>query len=226
MFAAVLTLTRDRLSYTQHCFQTLRELAGCDFHHYVLDQDSKDGTNTWLERQLNDSKLFYVHHAGFNMGIAQGMNHLVEKAMRHGGYDAIVKFDNDCELVQNFTLSRACTAATDLKGIVSPIVDGLNDPPRQIGRKLDTSVGPVKMMETVGGVFMATTPDLWVHFRYPEDLQLWGGDDTFLCQYARNNGMPVGYLEGCRVNHYRTTDGQHHDFPSYFLRRQGEGGPP
>ncbi len=44
MRIAVLTLTRDRLDYTQHCFQTLQEFAGCDFDHYVLDQGSTDDT--------------------------------------------------------------------------------------------------------------------------------------------------------------------------------------
>lgn len=221
MFVAVLTLTLDRLIYTQRCFETLLEFAGCDFHHYVLDQDSKDGTNTWLTRRENDGQLYYVHHAGQNLGVARGMNWLLEKASRHGGYDAIVKLDNDCELTEPYTLSRACTAAVELKGVVSPIVDGLNSTPLQIGQKLHTSVGSVKLMEKVGGIFMATSPDLWAHLRYPEDLGR-GEDDTFICQYARNNDMPVGYLEGCRVNHYRTTDGQQRDFPGYFLRRQSE----
>ena len=45
---AVLTLTRDRLEYTQHCFETLRQNAGCDYDHYVLDQGSEDGTRVAL----------------------------------------------------------------------------------------------------------------------------------------------------------------------------------
>jgi GT2 family glycosyltransferase len=44
MNVAVLTLTRDRLPYTQHCFATLKENAGCDYDHIVLDQGSTDGT--------------------------------------------------------------------------------------------------------------------------------------------------------------------------------------
>ena len=54
---AVLTLCRDRLAYTQHCFETLRDNAGCDFDHFVLDQGSMDGTDEWLEQQFHDGEI-------------------------------------------------------------------------------------------------------------------------------------------------------------------------
>jgi GT2 family glycosyltransferase len=223
MIVAVLTLTRDRLPYTQHCFERLRLLAGCEFHHYVFDQDSKDGSDTWLHHECEEGRIKYLHFAGQNVGIARGMNHLVEKALRHGDYDVIVKFDNDCEVVTPNTLARTADVARE-NFVASPIVDGLRHPPLQTGQT--HIVGAERLKESrVGGIFMATPVDFWERFRYPEDLPHWGGDDTFLCQYAVNEDIPVGYVQGLRVNHYETTDGQHERYPEYFQRRVAEGGP-
>ena len=58
MRVAVLSLTRDRLVYTRHCFAKLHEFAGCEFDHYVLDQGSKDGTDEWLTMEYQPEYLY------------------------------------------------------------------------------------------------------------------------------------------------------------------------
>jgi GT2 family glycosyltransferase len=65
---AVVTLTRDRLEYTKHCFETLRVNAGCDYDHFVLDQGSGDGTAEWLIRQ-DDLEVVPLAE---NVGICRG----------------------------------------------------------------------------------------------------------------------------------------------------------
>lgn len=225
MIVAVLTLTRDRLSYTEHCFEKLRELAGCEFHHYVLDQDSHDETAGWLDNEHENGRIKYLYHAGMNLGIARGMNHLIEKASRYGGYDAFVKMDNDCELIDYGTLDVVSRVAKSANGVVSPIVDGLRNPPLQLGRIHQVGNERVREMHMIGGIFTATPVDFWSAFRYPEDLPKWGGDDSLLCQVAHEMDMLVGYVENLRVNHYETTDGQHDHYPEYFQRRVEEGGP-
>ena len=103
MRVAVLTLTRDRLDYTQHCFATLHEFAGCDFDHYVLDQGSQDGTEAWL--QETDAEVVALDT---NLGIACGLNLLLDESVNPADYDVIVKFDNDCELTLPNTLRDVC----------------------------------------------------------------------------------------------------------------------
>lgn len=221
---AVCTLTRDRLSYTEHCFELLRELAGCEFHHYVFDQDSHDESPGWLENEVEQGRIKYLHYGGQNVGIARGMNHLIDKALRYGGYDVIVKMDNDCELLKYGTLEAVAAVARN-DAVVSPIVDGLRNPPLQLGRVHRVAGENVREMQMIGGIFTATPISFWDDFRYPEDLPKWGGDDSLVCQVAHHKDMLVGYVEGYRVNHYETTDGQHDRYPEYFERRVEEGGP-
>jgi GT2 family glycosyltransferase len=75
-----MTLTRERLDYTKHCFRSLKENAGCVYDHYVLDQGSTDGTPEWL---LSDP-LLDVLAVDENIGCCRGWNALVELAMFTG----------------------------------------------------------------------------------------------------------------------------------------------
>ena len=117
MRVAVLTLTRDRLAYTQHCFSRLRELAGCDYDHFVLDQASTDGTVDWLYSE--EAGIHAVVEMPENIGIWRGFNVLVWNA-RVSGYDVFVTFDNDCELLTDGALRDVCQAALDEDMALSP----------------------------------------------------------------------------------------------------------
>src|SRR6187551_3209836 len=106
MRVAVLSLTRDRLEYTQHCFEKLREYAGCDFDHYILDQASTAVRQAGLWGKNSPEPNFrWAQCVMENIGIHAGMNALIDRLHQResaGGieYDVIVKFDNDCELTQ------------------------------------------------------------------------------------------------------------------------------
>src|SRR4051812_28437762 len=125
MKVAVLTLCRDRLAYTRHCFGTLRDNAGCDYDHYVLDNGSSDGTAEWL---LADQSLD-VTVVSENIGICRALNLLLDEAVNPGDYDAICRVDNDAELVQPDTLKTLCELAVSHKAILAPHVNGLRNPP-------------------------------------------------------------------------------------------------
>src|SRR3954470_1220847 len=105
MRVAVLTLTRDRLAYTRHCFSKLHEYAGCDFDHYVLDQGSTDGTAEWLRDEYDPDFLCLSPR---NLGISPGMNKLLDWTQETGDHDVVVKFDNDCKLMTPNTLHDIC----------------------------------------------------------------------------------------------------------------------
>jgi glycosyltransferase involved in cell wall biosynthesis len=210
---AVLSLTRDRLAYTKHCFQTLADNAGCDYQHYVVDQGSTDGTEDWLlaQDELDVTVL------GMNVGICPALNYLLE-AIQDDEYDVVVKFDNDCELLTPNTLRDVCEATLKLDAILSPHIHGLRNTPPTLAR-----LGKVSATHGIGGIFMAVPATVFTSgYRHDERNPPWGGDDHDLSAWFRARGGIVGYLDGYHANHYLTTDGQHADNPAYFARKDAE----
>lgn len=220
MRIAVLSLCRDRLAYTQHCFQRLRELAGCDYEHFVLDQGSTDGTREWLETQ--DVNATFLHE---NVGVSRGINLLLDEALNPADYDVIVKLDNDCELTVPDTLKACCEVAVRACYVASPHIQGLDHPPT-VEREETVEGYRVGVPNIMGGIFMAAPASLYQSYRHDETNPVWGLDDAKIVDHWRSHGGEVGYLLDYPANHYRTTRGQHEDFAGYFARRVGEGGPP
>ncbi len=215
MRVAVLTLTRDRLEYTQHCFARLHEHAGCDFDHYVFDQGSTDGTASWL---AEEEALGYFHEVNLsphNLGIHKAMNYWLDRI--DGRYDVVVKVDNDCELIRPGTLRAVAEChIADPDAMIGPLVRGLRSPmPRGLVRDI---VGH-RVAETpmIGGI-MQPVP---AGYRYDESQPTWGMDDNRLCDQASWCGQLVDFP----VNHYETTDGQWKRYPGYFATKISEGLP-
>lgn len=220
MKIAVLTCTRDRLAYTQHCFQALHRNAGCEYDHYVLDNGSTDGTVEWLRHEVNELRLYLVAESKENLGVGQGISRLLSQALALDSYDAIVKIDNDCELSTPGTLDICAKYAVGHNAIVSPMILGLRNPPQ-----ISYLEGVFGYTGQIGGIFLAAPASFYEDWGPMTHLPKWGGDDILTCQVARDRGMPVGYLTNYAAWHYRSTDGQHEDYPYYFKRRVEEGGP-
>ncbi len=220
MRVAVLTLTRDRLDYTQFCFEALNELAGCPFDHYVFDQASEDGTRDWLLGQ----RFAHLTLANENVGINRGVNYLLDQAVPKG-YDVIVKFDNDCELVQPDTLRITCELVVAGNAILSPKIMGLNNPPSPIGSSI-VNGEHIFLMTHVGGIFLAAPAKLYEQgYRHRSDAPLHGSDDGDVCIHWRRQGGRVGYVARLEAYHFETTKGQWERYPEYFQRTLDEGKP-
>lgn len=212
----MLTLTRDRLDYTKHCFSTLEALAGCDYDHFVLDQGSGDGTQEWLR---NEYAPTWVELLPGNIGVSRGINRLLDQAQ---GYDVIVKFDNDCEPVTENALADCAQVAVDNPGwILSPRILGLKEPPG-IQQDLSLSGHPVAVPSMLGGIFMCAHASVYDGYRHDEQNPVWGMDDVNLTQRVREQGGNVGYLSNHEAWHYRTTSQQERDHPVYFERKMAE----
>lgn len=203
---AVLTLTRDRVDYTRHCLTRLRDLAGCDFDHYLLDQGSTDETVDWLQDEYRPHTLVTLNE---NVGIARGMNLLLDLALRADDYDVIVKVDNDCELASHGAVRDCAIEAATRRVACSPVIRGLRSP---------------VPLGVIGGIFFAVPADFYHGWRCPEQVPLWAGDDDLTAR-ARELAMPIGYLTQHEAWHYETTDGQHARYPDYFARKRFEGCP-
>lgn len=217
MRIAVLTLTRDRLAYTQHCFGRLAELAGCPYDHYVLDQGSEDGTAEWLNEQL-DLDVTLLRE---NIGISKGMNLLLD-LLDPRGYDYIVKLDNDCELLQENTLRDVCKLVGMTGALLSPRILGLRNPPPSYAT-LQVGDEQIRLNDAIGGIFLAAPASAYARFRYDERAPLWGTDDSYLCASWRAAGGLLGYVERLTANHYEGTEGQWERYPDYFARTRAEG---
>ena len=225
MKIAVLTLTRDRLDYTKHCFATLRRNAGCDFDHYVFDNGSTDGTPEWLVDEYKPKKMT---SARSNLGIHTALNFLLDD-MDLADCDLVVNVDNDCEVVTPGTLHRLAEvilADPEQLLLLSPLIVGLRNRPPV--RWIETVHGArVGITGQIGGIFMPIPPLLLEEgFRFDESAPVWGGNDELLSATVKERGGTVGYLLDWEANHYLTTEGQAADKPEYFARRVREGGPP
>ena len=222
MNIAVLTLTRDRLPYTRHCFDTLRANAGCAYDHFVLDQGSTDGTPEWLLSQ-DDLTVLELSE---NVGISRGLNILLDEIVNPADYDAIVKFDNDCEVLTPGTLIAVAELACRWDALLSPRIHGLRNPPQPYAR-VEADGWAVDAVAGIGGIFLAAPAAVYGDhgYRHAETNPVWGHDDDTLCGWQRRRGGLVGYVVGYDANHYLTTDGQAEDIPAYFERRVLEGGP-
>ena len=232
MKVAVLTLTRDRLEYTRHCFEKLYEFAGIDYSHYVLDQGSTDGTAEWLfEEFLPGPGFRYADRRFENLGISRGMNALLNKVNEVDGdgdrkrhYDVIVKVDNDCELTQPNTLKDVCKLALEGGALLSPRILGLNNPP-QATRELRIGDDIIQDIPQIGGIFLAAPAWVYDEFRYSERNPAWGVDDSEICSWFRSQGGTCGYVKRLEAWHYEGTSGQHTKYPEYFARTLAEGKP-
>lgn len=226
MRVAVLTLTRDRIAFTRHCFDRLRELAGCPFDHFVLDQGSTDETREWLDEQEYQGWLDGVVYLPGNVGVSRGMNRLLDLALSQAGYDVVVKFDNDCELTVDGTLAACAEVALAMNWIVSPHIQGLDSPP-----VVEYEVGPadfwklryrVGVPNIMGGIFMAAPASLYATYRHDDANPIWGMDDARIVDHWRALGNEVGYLLDYPANHYLTTQGQRETDPVYYARKERE----
>lgn len=220
MRVCVLSLTRDRLAYTQHTFPMLQRNAGCDYTHVVLDQGSTDGTPEWLEETFPADQL---HFANTNLGICPALNLLLDEYVDPADYDVIVRFDNDCEVTMPGTLAAVCQVVNEHDDVIlAPKVMGLRNPPASPGT-FELGEHVVDETSILGGVFMAIPSAVFTNgFRYDEGSPAWGGDE-YVTSWLRERGGRCGYLRPWEVWH--RTDQHWADHPAYFARKIAEGMP-
>ena len=215
---AVFTMTMNRLYYTKKCFEQLKKTVGFDYDHFVLDQNSEDGTVEWLEKQ-KDLKVIYSPE---NIGIAKGWNTMVKEIGQD--YDIIIKIDNDAyfltkdwlkELVEIFRRQR--------KIILSPYVEGLDAVPGGVLRQSESGTNYALINDRVlgltshlGGIVFASPKELYDNWEFKEDMK--GNKDFILSQYAKQLGYQLAYFEEARVWHYEGTKGQHKRYPEHFKK--------
>lgn len=216
MKLAVYSLTRDRLADTKKAFAGLKEMAGCEFDHFVFDNGSQDGTGEWLKRQ-NVKKLWASHD---NKGQCIASNIILD-TIRKGEYDYIIRYDNDIIPRTPKFLATLIEASKILgpTAVVSPGIDGLLQPPQAFGEK---EIGPFKFgfVEILGGACRVMPAATLKDFRFTEHGNLSMGEAAKFANHCQLNSFPMAYVRGVAVVH--DTAAHVKDNPEYFKRRKLE----
>ncbi len=200
-------------------------LAGCEFHHFVVDNGSEDRTALWLQQEY---KPFHLQALPRNVGISRGSNLALDAIFREiPQVDVIMKIDNDCKLLVSDTVkimaeTVMASGRFGAKYVLSPFVNGINKQPTR-GRIAGLNNRKLGMTAIVGGLFHAVPADVYRAYRYPTDLPLAAGQDDHFCNWVKRvNGGEVGYVEDLAVEHFEGTDAQAKRFPEYFERKWKE----
>jgi len=215
---AVYTLTRDRLHDTQRTFALLKEMAGMEYDHYVMDNGSVDGTNKWLAGQ----GLHYLNLSLDNKGQCISSNMLIDAILNSGiSYDYIVRLDNDITPKTDNFLARSIEAQQELgKGcVLSPDIIGLNHKPKSFGNHATVHF-KYDFVEALGGACRVTLPSVWDSFRFSIHGPLALGEAQQISVYCHAENLPMVYVKDIVIEHI--TDNHFRDNPEYFRRRRME----
>jgi GT2 family glycosyltransferase len=158
-----------------------------------------------------------------NIGICRALNMLLDDTVDPEEYDAIVRWDNDCEVLTPNTLRDVAWAACETGWILAPRVNGLINPPPQASPRPIGVDRVVRETHVLGGIFMAIPADLFTdhEYRYDETFPPYTGDEA-ICGWWRARGGHCGYLQGYDVNHYERVIEQHDLLPDYQARKHAE----
>lgn len=192
MKIAVYTLTRDRLEYTKRMVRQLKETAGINYDHYILDNGSVDSTKEWIAENHNDNITLFISSAE-NLGLWKGISKIKEATNNFEGYDYVIKIDNDMQFYQKNWLRDLIKVYEERDfDVLSPFVDGVCNGKGGIDRLYDEN--GIGVVEHVGGACLLSTPEY-----YDEDLPngyMATGWDTWFC-----TGLKCGIVEDIHVLH-------------------------
>lgn len=206
----VFSITLNRLYYAYHCLKSLKEKAGGQFEHIIIDNGSKDGTVEWLKEE-GFNVISNKENKGITFASMQGYRWLLEKHI-----DVIIKIDSDCEILTPNLLQLMDRFFSNNieKYVVSPTVKGIVNVP---GTTSEEVINGFKVNRTqhTGGIFRAMRMEEFTEVTKKCELL----NDKMLNKFFREKEFKVGYLPELEINHYETTDGQAKRYPEYFNKK-------
>lgn len=242
---AIFTITYDRLEYTQHMFQSMRDSTDYGFDWFVFDNGSKDGTQEWLKEIDWAPQQYEGAKTGLNMsitkeggkgigkvmlsdenkGLTYGSNACIDEILNdEEGYDIIIKVDNDCEFLTRGWLEDFIDLwKRNHLLYIGPYPEGLVDHPGGAPRVGHSTIGDsfVEVIKHLSGICAFVDANAYRNFRWRDEFYH-GNQDAEASQAFINQGYMPLIVPKHRIRHMDTTVGQYKKYPEYFERRKKE----
>lgn len=220
----VITVTWNREKYLKRTVKSMREKAGYDFDHVIVNNGDK------LKGEY-DSEVVSM---GGNKGVPDAYNKALDFMKKQleldGKYDIIVLTDNDVKFQsENWLADIVDLFSTNRRLIVSPYVEGLRDNPGGAKRtgitdKAGNQLVPrngwmgnhfLGFVQHMGNIVQAMPARFWDDFRLNEKTFKHGTQSHQIAQRALSTGYILAYMENVKVEHMDTTAGQEKKDPEY-----------
>lgn len=213
----IFSITYNRLEYTKKSFESLKKTAHYPFKHFVIDNNSTDGTCRWI---MNNCHWYALNSK--NEGISKASNDAID-AFKKEGFDIVIKWDNDCiGLTPGWLNKMVDIWKSNHIMALSCYVQGLVDNP---GGSPRIGYGTIKgeligITQHLGGICHFADIHAYDNFRWDNNSFLHGVQDMELSQHLKFNGWTMGYLENYFVSHGPDgTQKQKEDYKNYFEKR-------
>lgn len=219
----IFTLILDRFEYTKKTYEAMRNTAGYDFDWFPIDQGSSDGVTEYLKELAKEDKRVQPIFLKKNIGVADGWMKGVDYIRSKGGYNIVIKHDNDALEITDGWLTAMVDLFERNKGLVlSPTVEGLEGTPGGVLRQRMDGHSPyvsindriLGVVPNLGGIVFASYIEMYNGFEFPENLP--GNKDYFLSTMVNKAGFSLFYMEEYNVIHMDGTAGQIRKYPEYF----------
>lgn len=225
---AMYSLTYDRLQYTKESFKSIRETAGYDFDHYIVDNGSKDGTRQYLlEYQIQYPDRVTLMFNEENKGIAIASNQILECIKENNkGFAIIGKIDNDAYCKTHGWLKKIVDIwKKNHRMVLSCYIQGLKDSPGGAPRlawgNIDNEL--VGITQHLGGICCFSSADIRLSFVQDDKATLHYFDDLMFSKKCQENNYTMAYLENYYISHGPSgTEAQESEQAEYFERRKEE----
>lgn len=121
MKTSIVILTFNQLEYTKKCIDSIRQYTKKnEYEIIIVDNNSTDGTNSWLKEQQDIKTIFNKENIGFPKGCNQGI------AVSTG--DNILLLNNDVIVTSNWLDNLVqCLYSENEIGAVGPITNNVSN---------------------------------------------------------------------------------------------------
>lgn len=220
MTAFIYTISRASTpTRGKHLLETLtngREMAGHPAHWHVHLNDARHGEDI-AEAALATRIIDSYEASPENLGQHIPTNEAIALALS-GGYDYLVRVDDDCKFLTRGWLKKMVEASELLQDqfVISPTVKGLKYPP-SISTIVEVEGVPFVFIEgPIGGICRLTPVKALKEHPYTSDVRspMGIGDASGVAAWALASGLKPIYLRHVRVAH--NTDKQEKEDPAYF----------
>ena len=201
MRIAIYTLTKDRLELTKQMMASLDGKTNFPFDHYIIDQNSTDGTLEYLKDFTYKLGKLFVFPLSRNLGINGGDAFALDKIGKK--YDVIIKLDNDALIMTNGWLEQ-CLSVLATKLIISPYILGLLNNRGGVPRYKYDKEKNLGYTYALGGICLIGRTKAWFEDSggFPSCLPAdYHHDDMEFCARLRSKGYKFAYKEDVEIRH-------------------------